>query len=291
MPQISPDMQQDVVLTRVTPRPYSRLMVWLVLASAALIFALWLLGTPGGVLGKADAVGYAICHRIEERSFIVNDRPLPLCARCTGIYLGVMTGFAILAASARRRAGLMPPVRVLVILALFVVAMGLDGVNSYLHLFPGYEGPYEPTNWLRLISGSLTGLTMINIIYPVFNTTIWARPVRQRTLQSLRTLSGMILVVGLVDTLVLLEHPVVLLVFGLVSAAGPVLILTMVWTILFVTVSRRENTAMHWRDLVIPVLAGLAITFLMLGAIDAARFMWTGTWAGFDFSTAAILQS
>ena len=68
-----------------TPRPYARRTAWLVLGLGLLIGGAWLLGTPPGILGKADAIGYAICHRILTRSFHVHDRALPLCARCTGI--------------------------------------------------------------------------------------------------------------------------------------------------------------------------------------------------------------
>jgi hypothetical protein len=68
---------------------------------AGLIIGLWLLGTPPGILGKADAIGYAVCHRIAERSFHTHDRPLPLCARCTGMYLGVIAGLAYFAEATR----------------------------------------------------------------------------------------------------------------------------------------------------------------------------------------------
>ena len=57
---------------------------WFVPLAALIAFAVWLYITPPGLLGKADAVGYAICHRIDERSFHIDDRQLPLCARCTG---------------------------------------------------------------------------------------------------------------------------------------------------------------------------------------------------------------
>ena len=47
---------------------------FLVPIAAILVFAAWFSFTPPGLLGKADAVGYAICHRIDERSFQLGDR-------------------------------------------------------------------------------------------------------------------------------------------------------------------------------------------------------------------------
>ena len=256
-------------------------------AQAGLILALWLLGTPGGVYGKADAIGYAVCHRIADRSFHVDGRPLPLCARCTGIYMGAMSSLAVLVAARRGRASRLPPNRVLVALGAFVVLMGLDGINSYLYLFPGYVGPYQPQNWLRLLTGSFTGIALIHLLFPIFNALAWQRPAPQRPLNSLAELAGMLAVVGLVDTLILLQNPTLLLAFGLVSAAGPLIVLTMVWTALFLSLTRRENAARSWRDLALPLVAGLALTFLMIGSIDTVRFLLTGTWEGFDFSALA----
>ena len=77
-----------------------------VLLAVGLLLVGWLFNTPGGLLGKADAVGYAVCHRIDLRSFYIGDRQLPLCARCTGMYLGAMLGLVYQVFFGRRRAGL-----------------------------------------------------------------------------------------------------------------------------------------------------------------------------------------
>jgi hypothetical protein len=57
---------------------------WFIPIAAILAVGAWLYIAPEGALGKLDAIGYAVCHRIDERSFQINDRQLPLCARCTG---------------------------------------------------------------------------------------------------------------------------------------------------------------------------------------------------------------
>ena len=38
-------------------------------ALAVIVTVVWLSYTPPGLLGKADAIGYAVCHRISARSF------------------------------------------------------------------------------------------------------------------------------------------------------------------------------------------------------------------------------
>ena len=42
----------------------------------------------------AYSAGAIICHQLPERSFFWDERQLPVCARCTGLYLGVAIGLA-----------------------------------------------------------------------------------------------------------------------------------------------------------------------------------------------------
>ena len=39
------------------------------------------------------ATGSVICHQLPERSFFLDGRQLPVCARCTGLYLSGAAGF------------------------------------------------------------------------------------------------------------------------------------------------------------------------------------------------------
>jgi len=261
---------------------YSRTTSRRVLLAAGLIGLIWLAATPSGVLGKADAVGYAICHRIAERSFHVHDRPLPLCARCTGIYLGVMAGLAVFAGSGRLRAGRLPPARVLALLLALGATYAVDGLNSYLSLFEFYAPPYEPRNSLRLVTGLAFGLAMIAVALPVFNATVWRTPASGAPVRSLRELAALIAILAVIAGGVLARVPALLLFFGLISAAGVLVMFVLVGGVLFVTLSRRENAAARWRDLAVPALAGLAFAFAITGAIDAARYALTGTWNGFN---------
>ncbi|MFC1936831.1 hypothetical protein ACFLYP_04105 [Chloroflexota bacterium] len=53
---------------------------YLMFTAIGLMLVGWLLNTPTGLLGKADAIGYAVCHQIAHRSFHIGDRPISLCA-------------------------------------------------------------------------------------------------------------------------------------------------------------------------------------------------------------------
>ncbi len=271
----------------VVDEPPRRVPPWLailVMVAALAVLGVWLVETPPGVLGKADAIAYAICHRIAVRSFQVDGVPLPLCARCTGIYLGVMTSLFVLIARGRSRVSQLPAPKLMVVLGIFVGIMGVDGVNSYIHLFPGGTGIYEPQNWLRLVTGMYCGIAMFNFMYPVFNGTVWHEPQEARGLNNLRDLAVLCAVAAVVIVLVLIQQPALLWIAGYLSTFGVILMLTMIGVVIFVSIFRLDRSATRWRDLAIPVLAGLTMAFILVGGIDFVRLMLTGTWNGFTIA-------
>lgn len=264
------------------PAPvYSRLLTGALIVTTALVGLSWLIATPPGALGKATAIGYAVCHRIAARTFHLHGEPLPLCARCTGIYLGVMVGIAFFAARGRLRAARLPALRYLLPLLALAGTIALDGINSYLSLFEFYTPIYAPHNTLRLFTGLVAGAAMITIVLPVFNATVWRAPPPGAPLMGWRDLVALLGAVALAGLLVLARAPIVLWIVGVISALGVGLMFVIIGAALFVSFTRRENTARRWRDLAIPVLAGLLVALAIVGGIDAVRFALTGTWDGF----------
>lgn len=243
----------------------------LVLSLSLAIIVAWVVIVPGGVLGHADLIGYAVCHRIPERSFFIGGVQLPLCARCSGTYLGALTGFGMMFLLGRRRAASLPPVSVLVTLGLFVVAFVIDGLNSYLTLFPGAPHLYEPHNWLRLTTGTLEGIALAAIVLPMFNQTMWADATSERSLRDLRELGLVVLASVAVIGLVVAEPPALLYPLAILSSGSVVWMLTLISSVLVTIIVRRENTAFTWRDAAPMMIVGLALTLIELSLIDLGR--------------------
>ncbi len=253
---------------------------WLVPIVCLSILILWLAETPAGLLGKADAVGYAVCHRISVRSFFLDDRPLPLCARCTGMYLGAVAGLVYQFVKFPRRGGMLTWKTGLpfVILAL---AWLFDGANSFFHLIPGMPGIYQPNNTLRLITGLGMGLSMAAILYPAFQQTIWRVYDNREIFRSPKPYVVLIVVAIIIGILTLTGNPMILYPFALISATGVIIILTMVYSLIWIMIFRKENTFDHWSQLLIPISAGFLTTLIQIGGVDMLRYWLTGTWAGF----------
>ena len=253
---------------------------YLVFVAVGLLLVGWLWNSPAGLLGKADAIGYAVCHRIDVRSFHLGERQVPLCARCSGMYLGAMLGLTFQALTSQRRAG-MPPKRVLLFLGALVVAFGVDGVNSYLHLFPGAPGIYEPNNLLRLLTGTGMGLTIALVLYPAFNQAVWRVVDPTPATSGLRQLALLFGLALALDWLVWIENPLLLYLFALVSAAGVLVLLTIVYSLFWLIILRKENSYEWFSQMTLPLVGGFGVGLLQIVLFDLARFALTGTWDGF----------
>ena len=89
------------------------------------------------------------CHQMPERSFFIGDYQMPLCARCTGIVIGHITGVVV---------SIFHEVPMATMLA--TIPLMLDGTIQKLT-------SYESNNRKRIFTGILYGFsvmsTLINI--------------------------------------------------------------------------------------------------------------------------------
>jgi uncharacterized membrane protein len=239
------------------------------LALAALLVVLF--GPPHGILDKADRAAFAVCHRIPERTFFVAGRPLPLCARCSGTYLGALAGLLILAARGRGAASRFPAWPVLAVLAFFVLAWAVDGMNSFLSFFPGLPYLYEPSNRLRLVTGTLEGLALAAVLVPVLNLAFWAAPADRRSIGSWADLAWMLVGGAVVVALVNSEWPALLYPLAVISGLTIVALLGLVNAMLAVIVMRREARIVRRGQVIAPVLLGMVLALVELAAIAFVR--------------------
>ncbi|HRQ41871.1 MAG TPA: DUF2085 domain-containing protein [Chloroflexota bacterium] len=261
---------------------------WLVVVvvGAVVVMAFYAVTDPTAVphdhlLDGADWMGAALCHRITERSFTIYGRQFPLCARCTGMYLGVFLVFLTLLLAGRARWSELPRLPILLTLIGFIGIMGLDGVNSYTHFFPEFPHLYEPRNWLRLLTGMGAGLAMGLFLFPVLAQTLWAETRWQPTIGNFRELAGVVLVGGTAVLLLLSNQPAVLYVLALASVAGQLLVLMGINAVLLLVLLRRDGRARRWRDTAVPLTICLFIAIVQLGVLTFIRLQAFGTIAGF----------
>ncbi len=243
--------------------------------------------SPEGALGKLDAIGYAVCHRIDARSFHIGDRQLPLCARCTGEFYtaGVALIFQIFMSGKRSK---LPSRGIIAMLVLFFLAFGIDGSNSYLYLLKqtsqgaleNIPNLYIPNNVLRLFTGSGMGIALAAALYPIVNQTLW-RELDERPALEWKPFGILVGLIAIINLLVFADSPIILYPMAYLSALGTLSLLVIVFAILWIMIMRQDNAFEHARQLWLPLLSGLTLALLMILSIDLLRLQLTGTWSGF----------
>ena len=230
------------------------------LASGIVVFAF---AMPGDLKFKLDALGFGVCHQIHTHSFTIGGHQLPLCARCSGIYLGAISAILIMSRVRRRAAG-MPWAGMLGVLGLFFGAMVVDGFNSAFQTFGG--GLWESSNIVRLVTGTMAGLAMAFVLYPVFNTSLWHR--EERTQGSVLAhgfeLAGYLAAAGLLVALVLWGWDWLFYPLSLLSIGGLLALLTMSYTMIVLLATRKDGAVRTPHDALTFVLLGVALSLVML---------------------------
>jgi uncharacterized membrane protein len=271
-------------------KPASRLQTltkWLVPIAAIVALSAWIYIAPPGLMGKLDAIGYAVCHRLPSHSLFIGNIQLPLCARCTGEFNAAAIALIFQGFISRKKSKL-PNRGILAVLVIFFLAFAIDGSNSYLGLLKeGYGSAfakipnlYLTTNVTRVFTGSGMGIAMASILFPMYNQTIWRTPEDQPTLNWLQfgLLAGIVLVF---DFFALSNIDAALYFISVLSTLGVLALLTMVFSIVWVMLMKQDNAFDHLRQLWLPAVAGLTLAFILILSIDLFRFNLTHTWTGF----------
>jgi uncharacterized membrane protein len=255
--------------------------LWTLILLTFCLVVIWLYLTPPTLMGKADAIGYAVCHRIPVRSYSLGDRQYPFCIRCSGMYLSALVGFLYQVISGGLKKSRIPEKRILFVLLFFIIVFVIDGLNSYFTLFSTASLLYEPQHWLRLFSGSGMGLALSIILLPTFNRTVWKDYVSESYFPRFWIFLFLLLIVLILNLILHMEVPAVLQTGAILSAVSVILILTMVYTMLLLIITHEENKSVSISSLLKPGFIGLCVAFFQIVFLDLLRYLATGTWDGF----------
>jgi uncharacterized membrane protein len=139
-------------------------VVWLLGALAALWFATLLTGPflPVPLSAAMYSIGSLICHQRPERSFWLAGQQLPVCARCIGIYAGVVLGAGAAPFLGRVRRP-----------RFWIVLSTLPAVVS---LLVEWAGMVRPPNGLRATTGVVAGGVIAAVVLATLHYERCARP-------------------------------------------------------------------------------------------------------------------
>jgi hypothetical protein len=173
------------------------------------------------------------------------------------------------------RASNLPPTKVIVLLVGFIASMGVDGLNSYLSFFPNAPHLYEPSNLLRMTTGTLNGLALSIIVLPVFNFTLWREVSPRRSIGNFRELAAAVALAAVMVLIVQAELDFLLYPLTIASTLSVLVMLTAVNTMIILIVTRRENMAETWLEALLPLSLGLLVTLVEIAGMDLLRLALT----------------
>ena len=105
------------------------------------------------ILSFFNFIGSLVCHQLPERTLWVGGHYLPVCARDTGAYMGLLLGYFLL--PLRRKEAVGPPN--LWITSLLIMPMILDAGTQWI-------GLRTSTNELRLFTGLSFGIALAPLL-------------------------------------------------------------------------------------------------------------------------------
>jgi len=257
-----------------TPQQPRWMNLALILA-ALMLFSAWLALTPPGIEGKVNAAGYSVCHQIDSHSFTIGGKVLPLCARCSGTFLGLLISLLYLY-SKDRKSGFPSRLKMAVLL-LFFIFFAFDGINSSLPLV-GLKAFYPPTNLLRLISGLLFGITLANVVLPLWHQTLWAQQNPQPVFHSWRQLGWLLLFCAIAGLLVVSDIAILYYPIAILSTVTIYLVLAMIYALLWCIILKKENSLHLFGEGFRIFSAGVLTAITQVGVMDLIRFSLSGTW-------------
>jgi uncharacterized membrane protein len=214
-------------------------------------------------------LGYGLCHQLPERSLFAGGWQLPVCARDTGIYAGFGLSLAVIAVLERhRRATELPVAWVLVLGAMGVLAMVIDGVTSYV-------GIRSTTNALRLATGLAAGWALPLVVVPMLNGQMWSSAQRARLLDGSRALIW--LAAGIVaNPFLLFAMPALGVAYPLAVSAAIIVTLVAVNLVFVTLLPRFERAAARMSQAVPQVALALALAVAEIALAGLLRAVLEG---------------
>lgn len=232
------------------------------------------LALPWSIEGKSLAVLHGLCAQQPGHSFYYGDSRLPFDARMTGIYGGFGVSSLFFLIRGRWGQGGLPSIGVAAVLALGVVALGIDGLNSTL-LDLGVWHLYNPANELRLATGLLTGVALATFVWLLVGQVALRETPRSngKLITGYRELGAILTLATGYAAIVLSNWEPLRLPLTALLIVSATIALTGLSLAFVLLVGRRENRATRTADLAAPATVALLTAFAILALTSGSRFI------------------
>jgi uncharacterized membrane protein len=255
----------------------SRWGIWALLGILVVSLGAFLLA-PWSLQDKTLAALHGLCAQQPTHSFWIGETRLPFDARMTGIYGAfAVVSIYLLARGRLYRIGV-PPVSIIIGLGLFIVAMGIDGVNSTLNDI-GLPYAYEPNNHLRFFTGALTGTTLAIFLWLLAASSLWKNDVvsAKPIITSWKEFLPISIMVSMLWAIVQLRWEPLFAPLALIQVLTAVTVVAVMALVLITMIARRFQRASRPSDVAGAAAAAIVAAYLFMSMFAGARFMLEAT--------------
>ena len=220
------------------------------------IFLTWsfLSHSPSGYYSKIFSIGSSVCHQIPSHSFNVGPVQFPVCARCTGLYMGSFIGIVYAFLSGKKIG--VPKTKFIVFLAFLFLLWAGDGLNSLISDFLNKPFLYQTSNLSRLVTGYGMGLVMSTTLVTLFNLTVWKTGINTPVLENVYQIIGYGILCVMSSSLILISGPVVFQLTAFVTILTVLFIISLLYSIFWIIFLRKENQFTNWKGIAVYMIAG-----------------------------------
>ncbi len=209
--------------------------------------------------------GGGLCHQRIDRSFNSGTFNMPVCSRCTGIYLGIFLSLLALILIERRVKGEFPSLKIVLVSVGAFLLMGLEVVLSTL-------GFIQSNNIIRMSTGFLMGWCMVLLLLPLANNSMFKKYLRKNYLDSPKKFWIWILAGLILCTIFIFTYSYVLILWSIISVFGMVTFTTLILFILFFSLTRRLTGSIDsLKKFIISIITGIAVSLALLSLFSYLR--------------------
>jgi len=228
----------------------------LVILLTTTIFLTWsfLSHSPPGIYGKILSIGSSVCHQIPSHSFSVGSVQFPVCARCTGLYMGSFIGIVYAFLSGKKTG--VPKTKFIIFLAFLFLLWAGDGLNSLISDFLNKPFLYQTSNLSRLVTGYGMGLVMSTTLVTLFNLTVWKTGKKTPVLDNVFQIIGYGILCAMSSSLILFSGPVIFQLTAFITILTVLSIISLLYSIFWIIFLRKENQFANWKGIGIYIIAG-----------------------------------
>jgi uncharacterized membrane protein len=113
-----------------------------------------------------EFVGYGVCHQRFNLSFNYMQAYMPVCSRCTGIYIGIIFSAALILLFERKIRTQLPGRKIAATTVILFVVMAAESGLSSLKIIPSY-------NTARFLTGYCVGWFLPLLLIPLLSSVVF----------------------------------------------------------------------------------------------------------------------